>query len=140
MFINDIETAHKVMRHLAIGPSRPPLANPPQLIHFLALNGSSWKERRGHFSSKLAAKVANSEYSFKIIQDTLTLDVVPDVDRLAASNELWYPSRHCSFIDMNLMFNALFGVNLSLNKDPTGYVAKLLPVPELWFKSITNGQ
>jgi len=138
VFINDIGTAHKVMHHRGIGLERPPIANPPLLIHFLALNGPSWKERRGHFSSKLAAKLSNSEYSFKIIQDAITLNVAPDLDKLAASNALWYPSRHCSFIDMNLMFNALYGVNLSLNADPTGYVEKLLPVPEIWFKSITN--
>lgn len=36
------------------------------------------------------------------------------------------------------MMNGIFGVNLSLNNDQTGYVQKLLPVPEAWFLSITR--
>merc|ERR1719242_2109668 len=80
----------------------------------------------------------SSKYSNKIIGEAIAQSVAPDMDRIAAANALWYPSRHCSFITMNLMFNVLFAVNLSLNEDATGYVDKLLPVPEIWFKSITN--
>lgn len=139
IFINDVDTARKVMRHHSIGLERPPVPNPPLLKHFLVLNGSSWKQRRGYFSSELASKLTNSKYSYGIIEDTIKDNVFPDLDKLCTSNGLWYPSKHCSFIDMNMMFNALYGVNLSLNADPTGYVEKLLPVPEVWFKSITNG-
>ena len=139
IFINDVATARKVMHHNCVGVERPPFANPPLLMHFLAINGEKWKQRRGHFTSQVAAKVANSQYSYDIIQDAITNSIVPDLDRIVATDGLWYPARHCSFIDMNLMFNVLYGFNLSLNEDPTGYVDQLLPVPEIWFKSITNG-
>ena len=34
--------------------------------------------------------------------------------------------------------NGIFGINLSLNNDQTGYVKELLPIPQAWFLSITR--
>ena len=138
IFVNDIALAKKIMSNKAVGFSRPQIANLPRFVHFLAMNGKQWQKRRKYFTSKLVPAISDSKYIFNNINNTINTDIEEDMDNIIKNNELWYPNRHCSFIDLNLMISGMFGINMSLNNDKTGYVSKLLPVPEMWFISITR--
>ena len=138
IFLNDMGLAKKVMKDDHVGSVRPPIANLPHLVHFLALNGDPWKQRRKYFSSQLVPMLSDSQFLYNTISQTIDGDIAEDLDRIEKEDGLWFPAEHCSFIDLNLMFHGIFGVALSLNHDETGYVSKLLPVPSMWFQSVTR--
>ena len=142
VFINDIETVHKVMANKNIGRFRPPIANMPYYSHFLVLNGKQWNKRRKYFTANLVGKICNAEYIYKQIYNAIEDNLVETMDNIAdgsgvsgGGDGLWYPSKYASFIDFNLMFDSLFGVNLSINDE---FVNKYLSFPQKWFESVTN--
>ena len=94
-------------------------------------------KRRKYFTQKLVPMASNSKIYIIIsmIQSTMISLKIWTIQLRIINYEL---NAYCSFIDMNLMMNAIFGINLSLNNDKTGYVAKVLPVPQAWFLSITR--
>jgi len=79
------------------------------------INGQEWSRRR-RYASKSLIRLADSSFIARHVNNAVKKDVCPAIEAAQIEQgKLWFPRTHTSFFAMNIVFSAIFGVELRMN-------------------------